>query len=100
MVKRIARFVAVALTALAAVSLQAHAQPAQTSGEVAKVDVAAGRVTIKHGEIKNLDMPPMTMAFRVRDTKLLDGLTVGDRVRFVAERVDGQYTVTSLSRAR
>ncbi len=97
MVKRIAAFAALALAALVAVS--ARAQSAPTSGEVAKVDVAAGRVTLKHGEIKNLDMPPMTMAFRVRDTKLLDGLAVGDRVRFVAERVDGQYTVTSLSKA-
>ena len=61
---------------------------------------AAGRITLKHGEIRNLDMPPMTMAFRVRDAKLLDGVTVGDRVRFVAERVDGQYTVTALSKSQ
>ncbi len=72
---------------------------APVAGEVTKVDKAAGRVTLKHGEIKNLDMPPMTMVFRVRDTALLDNVAVGDRVRFVAERVDGQYTVTALTKA-
>jgi Cu(I)/Ag(I) efflux system periplasmic protein CusF len=77
----------------------AFAQPALTAGEVTKIDKGAGRVTLKHGEIKNLDMPPMTMAFRVRDAKMLDGVAVGDRVRFAAEKLDGQYTVTSLSKA-
>ena len=69
------------------------------SGEVTKLDLPGGRVTIKHGEIKNLDMPPMTMVFRVSNPKLLDELTVGSRVRFSAERIDGQYTVTSVSKA-
>ncbi len=77
----------------------ALAQAPTTSGEVTKLDKAAGRITLKHGEIKNLDMPPMTMAFRVKDAKLLDGLAVGDRVRFAAEKVDGQYTVTVLAKA-
>lgn len=75
------------------------AQGASTPGEVTKVDKAGGRITLKHSEIKSLDMPAMTMAYRVRDAKLLDSVVVGDRVRFVAERVDGQYTVTSISKA-
>ena len=75
------------------------AQAATAGGEVAKLDKAAGRITLKHDGIKNLDMPPMVMAFRVRDPNMLDGLVVGDRVRFVAERVDGQYTLVSLSKA-
>ncbi len=75
------------------------AQGATTAGEVTKLDKAGGRITLKHSEIKSLDMPAMTMAYRVRDARLLDSVAVGDRVRFVAERVDGQYTVTSISKA-
>ena len=77
----------------------ALAQAPTAGGEVAKVDKAASRVTLKHSGIKNLDMPPMTMIFRVRDPKMLDDLAAGDRVRFVAERLDGQYTLTALSKA-
>ncbi len=77
----------------------ALAQTPAASGEVTRLDKAGGRVTIKHGEIRNLDMPPMTMVFRVRDTGALDNLAVGDKVRFTAERIDGTYTVTSISKA-
>jgi Cu(I)/Ag(I) efflux system protein CusF len=52
---------------------------------VTRVDKAQGRVTLRHGEIRHLDMPPMTMVYRVADGKLLDGLAVGDRVRFAAD---------------
>ena len=76
----------------------ALAQGAPGSGEVTKLDKAGGRVTLKHGEIKSLDMPAMTMVYRVQDARLLDKVIVGDRVRFVAERVEGQYTVTSISK--
>lgn len=85
--------------AAAALARTAFAQAPLATAEVMKIDKAAGKVTLKHGEIKNLDMPPMTMAFRVRDAKLLDGVAVGDRVRFAAEKIDGQYTVTSLGKA-
>ena len=70
-----------------------------SEGEVAKLDKAQGRITIKHGGVKNLDMPPMAMAFKVRDPKMLDSVAVGDKVRFAAEKVEGSFTVTSLSRA-
>ena len=69
------------------------------NGEVTKLDKAGARITLKHGEIKSLDMPPMTMAYRVRSPQLLDGVAVGDRVRFAAERIDGNYTITALSKA-
>ena len=72
------------------------AQAPAVTGEVTKLDKAGGRVTLKHGEIKNLDMPPMTMVFRVSDAALLDNLAVGNRIRFTAERVNGQYTLTSV----
>lgn len=85
--------------ALGAVVGASHAQSPTTAAEVTKVDKSGGRITLKHGEIKNLDMPPMTMNFRVRDARLLDGVAVGDRVRFAAERIDGQYTVIALTKA-
>ena len=90
----------VSLVAAGLLATTAWAQPAMTTGEVTKLDKASGRVTLKHGEIKNLDMPPMTMNFRVADPKLLDDVVVGDRVRFVAERVNGQFTITALSKTR
>jgi Cu/Ag efflux protein CusF len=79
--------------------LGAAAQGGNATGEVTKLDKAAGRVTLKHGEIKNLNMPAMTMTYRVKEPRLLDELKVGDHVRFAAERVDGQYTVTALTKA-
>lgn len=90
-------FVAATLPLLAAASL---AQTPQASGEVTKIDKANSRVTLRHGEIKNLDMPPMTMNFRVRDGKILDEVAVGDRVRFTAEKLDGKYVLTTLSKAQ
>lgn len=71
-----------------------------SEGEVKKVDRSAGKLTIKHGELKNLDMPPMTMIFRVKDTAMLEQVKPGDHVRFVAEKIDGKLTVTRLDTAQ
>ena len=68
-------------------------------GEVRKIDKAQGKVTLKHGPIRNLDMPPMTVVFRVLDGKLLDGLKEGDKVRFTAEQLSGALTVTAIEAA-
>lgn len=85
---------------LAAAALSAFAVHAQqTDAEVRKVDKAQGKITLKHAEIKNLDMPPMTMVFRVRDPKLLDSVGVGDKVKVDIDKLDGQYTVTALVKA-
>lgn len=73
---------------------------ALTSGEVRKVDPAAGRVTIKHGPIVNLAMPAMTMGFDVPDRTLLSGLKVGEQIRFRAENPAGKLTVTEIRRGR
>jgi Cu(I)/Ag(I) efflux system protein CusF len=78
----------------------AWAQGSMTDGEVRKVDVAAGKLTLQHGEIKSLDMPPMTMVYRVKDTAMLTRLKAGDKVRFSAAKVDGQYTVMSIEVAK
>ncbi len=94
------RWTPVLASLLASLSMAAWAQaPAATAGEVTKVDKAGGRLTLKHAEIKHLDMPPMTMVFRVKDPKMLDGIAPGNRILFVAERINGQYTVTSISKA-
>ena len=88
-----------ALWALLLGLAQAQAPTPTTAGEVTKIDKAAGKVTLKHGEIKNLDMPAMSMVFRAKDPKVIEGLGVGDKVRFTAEKINGQYTLTSVSKA-
>lgn len=75
------------------------AQGTLSDGEVSKVDRAGGRLTLKHGEIKHLDLPPMTMVFRVSDPALLARLQAGDKVKFRAEKIDGRYTVTRIEAA-
>lgn len=68
-----------------------------TDGEVRKIDRVAGRLTLRHAEIKSLDMPPMTMVFQVRDPALLDGVQVGSRVRFRVRSQAGGFVVTALT---
>ena len=64
--------------------------------EVRKVDIEAKKVTLKHGPIKSLDMPGMTMVFQVKDTTLLEKLKAGDKIRFSAEQQQGAYVVTGI----
>ncbi len=74
----------------------AQTSAAMTDGEVRKVDREQGKITLKHGEIKNLDMSPMTMVFRVKDAAMLDKVKEGDRVGFSADKIGGQFTVTGI----
>ena len=67
-----------------------------TEGVVKKVDKAQGKLTLKHGPLENLDMPGMTMVFRVQDASWLDQVKPGDAIRFLADRVNGVFTVTTL----
>ena len=69
-------------------------------GEVRKIDKENKKMTIKHGEIKNLDMPGMTMVFQIRDTSLLETFKAGDKVKFVAEKLDGGFVVTGMHLAK
>jgi Cu(I)/Ag(I) efflux system periplasmic protein CusF len=71
-----------------------------SEGEVRKVDKAKKTITLKHGVIKNLDMPPMTMVFQVTDASLLDKVKAGDKVRFVAANPGGKLTVTEIQPAK
>jgi Cu(I)/Ag(I) efflux system protein CusF len=82
-----------------AVHVAAAAEP-RSEGEVRKVDLAQGKLTLRHGPLSNLDMPAMTMVFAVADKQLLQGLKVGDKVRFHADSKDGTLVVTALEAVR
>jgi Cu(I)/Ag(I) efflux system periplasmic protein CusF len=66
--------------------------------EVRRVDKDAKKVTLKHGPIKSLDMPSMTMVFQVRDEKLFEKLVAGERIKFSAEQIQGAYVVTAVEK--
>lgn len=95
-----AMFASLLLAAGASGSLAAFADAALTDAEVRKVDRDNQKVTLKHGEIKNLDMPPMTMVFTVSDPKLLQKVQAGDKVRFRAINEAGKITVTEIQPAK
>lgn len=71
-----------------------------TDGQVKKVDKAGGKVTLAHAPLLNLDMPAMTMAFRVKDAGWLDQMKAGDKVRFLADNVKGVLTIVRFEPAR
>jgi Cu(I)/Ag(I) efflux system periplasmic protein CusF len=88
-----------ALVALTTVfATYAYTQTEWASGEVKKVDLAQGKVTIQHGELVNLGMPPMRMVFTTEDPAMLEGVKVDDRVRFVADKKNGRYVVVKLEK--
>jgi Cu(I)/Ag(I) efflux system periplasmic protein CusF len=78
---------------------QATATNDMAEAEVRKIDKDAKKVTLKHGPIKNLDMPGMTMVFQVRDPALFDKMTVGDKIMFTAEQLQGAFVVTGVEKA-
>ncbi len=89
--------IAIGLTAVL-LSVQALADGNLVKAEVVKVDKSAGKVTLKHGPIKNLDMDSMTMVFRVADPSMLDKVKAGDRIEFEADRINGAITVTKIGK--
>jgi Cu/Ag efflux protein CusF len=78
----------------------AQASAPLTDGEIRKVNKDAQKITIKHGEIKNLDMPAMTMVFRVKDPAMLEQVKPGDKVRFEAQELGGALTITKIEPAK
>ena len=78
----------------------AQADTAMTEGEVRKIDKENKKITLRHGEIKNLEMPGMTMVFQVKEPAMLDSLKSGDKVRFSAEKLDGALVVTRIEPAK
>ncbi len=77
-------------------AMEMSAKPSLTDGEVRKIDKEAGKLTIRHGEIKHLEMPPMTMVFVAKDKSLLDHVKAGDKVRFIVVHENGQMIVTDI----
>ncbi|MBA5639719.1 copper-binding protein [Duganella sp. LX20W] len=75
----------------------AVAPAAMSEGEIRKVDKDAGTLTIKHGELKNLGMGAMTMVFKAQDPAMLNQVKQGDKVRFVANMVNGVLTVSTIT---
>lgn len=88
------RILQLLLAAGAALALPALAQT--IDGEVRKIDKAQQKISLAHGEIKQLELPAMTMAYRVKDPALLASVQVGDKVKFSAEKINGQLTVTAI----
>ncbi|CUA94644.1 copper-binding protein [Thiomonas bhubaneswarensis] len=78
----------------------AATQQAQANGEVRKIDPASGKITLRHGPIPSLGMGAMTMNYRLADPKLIDGLKVGDKVRFTVQQQDGTDVVTRIDRVQ
>jgi len=78
----------------------AAAAQSMTNGQVQKIDTEQGKVTLRHEAIKNLDMDSMTMVFRVQNPEMLKGLKAGDRVKFAADRVNGQITIIKMEKAK
>ena len=97
---RFAPLLAAALLAATPAFAANHQKSDLAQGEVRKFDKSAGKVTIKHGPLANLEMPPMTMVFHVKDAAMLDQVKPGDAIRFKAEKVGGNYTVTELQPAK
>jgi len=96
------------LTPLAALADNAHPKPAageataasdMSDAEVRRIDLEAGKITLKHGEIKHLDMPGMTMVFVVKDKALIDKLKAGDKVKFRVIQEAGKLVVTAIQPA-
>jgi Cu(I)/Ag(I) efflux system protein CusF len=79
--------------------MEAAVTPSLTDGEIRKIDRESGKLTIKHGEIKHLDMPGMTMVFVVKDKSMLDKVQAGEKVRFMVAYEGGKMTVTDIQSA-
>jgi Cu/Ag efflux protein CusF len=89
------------VVALFALSVALHAQPATIDGQVTKVDAAAGKLTIRHGPLKQFDMDePMTMVYGVQDPAVLKSVKAGDKIKFQVDRIDGKFTVTGIQKAK
>jgi Cu/Ag efflux protein CusF len=96
------------LLAALAFATPLHAEPAtpaaaqasvMSEGVVRKIDAANAKITLRHGPLANLNMPPMTMVFRAQPPELLNGIKVGDKVKFHAEDINGSFTVTAIQAA-
>lgn len=79
---------------------QVTVQTELADGEIRKINKNTGKITVKHGEIKSIEMPPMTMVFGVADKAMLEGLKEGDKVKFNVKQEGSNYTVTEIKKAQ
>jgi Cu(I)/Ag(I) efflux system protein CusF len=96
MLQGFACFVMIALVPAIAIAQSASG----ISAKVEKVDQSTDKVTLDHGAIPGLDMPAMTMVYKVQDPKMLKSLKAGDKVKFNIEKINGQLTVTKIDKAK
>ena len=90
-----------ALATALGLTAPAYSQSTMVDGQVTKIDESAGKITLKHGPIKKFDMDDgMTMVFRVHDPAMLKQVKVGDKIKFEADKVNGQFTVMKLQKAK
>ena len=89
-------FVMIALVLALAIAQSASG----ISAKVEKVDESAGKVTLDHAAIPGLDMPAMTMVYKVQDSKMLKSVKSGDKVKFNINKINGQLTVTKIDKAK
>jgi Cu(I)/Ag(I) efflux system periplasmic protein CusF len=80
-------------------SVPTHAQ-ALVDGQVTKIDRSAEKITIKHGPIKKFDMDGMSMVFRVQDPAMLKQVNAGDKVQFDVDKINGQFTIIKIQKAK
>lgn len=83
---------------LAMSGVNAQTESSIASGEIRKIDPENQKITIKHGYIKRLDMPPMTMVFSAKDKSLLEGFAVGEKIQFDVEMDNGKFMVTKITK--
>ena len=90
-----------ALAFISIAAFQAAMAQEMVEGQVTKIDESAGKITLRHGPIKKLEMDEgMTMVFKAQDPAMLKSVKVGDKLKFDADRVNGQFTVTRIQKAK
>ncbi|MBX9846497.1 MAG: copper-binding protein [Xanthobacteraceae bacterium] len=92
--------IAAAMAIVAGLSAPVLAQADLVDAQVTKIDEAASKITLKHGPLKKFDMDGMTMVFRVQDPAMLKQVKVGDKVKFEADKINGQFTVIKMQKAK
>jgi Cu(I)/Ag(I) efflux system periplasmic protein CusF len=99
--RRFTLVTACSLALMTAAMLQTTTAQELVEGQVTKIDESAGKITLRHGPIKKLEMDEgMTMVFKAQDPAMLKSVKVGDKVKFEADRVNGQITVTKIQKAK
>lgn len=98
--KKLTQLISAAVMATGALAAASVLAQSMADGEVRKVDKDNKKITLKHGEIKSLDMPPMTMAFQVSDPAMLDKVKPGDKVQFSVVKNGAKLTVTEIRPAK